>query len=297
MDEMETISVLVVDDEKGICETLGDICREEGYIVETALDGKGGINAVKNRNFNVVLLDIRLPDMSGIKVLEEIKKISPETEVIMITAYASLQNSVEALNKGAYAYIMKPFDMNEVLGSIKKVVEKQQLFYENKRLREFNENIIKSMDEGILVVDPDGNITFINPAVERKLGYSKNELIGESWKRIIPQEFIRDVEEKMLGTARDKACRHEGVLITKIRSVMPVMLSTVPFFEKGEYKGLLLVFTDMTEKEKTERELREKLAELEKVNKFMIGRELTMIELKKRIKELEEELEVARGKL
>lgn len=297
MKETETVNLLIIDDEKGICETLCDIFRSGGYIAEAAYNGKSGIAAVENKSFNAVLLDIKLPDMNGIKVLEEIKKISPETEVIMITAYASLQNAVEALNKGAYAYIMKPFEVNEVLSSVKRVVEKQQLFYENKRLKEFNENIVQSMDEGIIIVDPSGSITFINPAVERKLGYSKDELIGENWKKIVPQEFIREIEEKMLAAARERVVKHEGVLLTKIHTMLSVVLSIVPFFEKDEYKGLLLVFTDISEKEKVERELRVKLAEIEKLNRFMIGRELTMVELKRRIKELEEELEMAKGKL
>jgi two-component sensor histidine kinase/CheY-like chemotaxis protein len=132
MNEKE--SILVVDDDHSTCKILSLIFRRKGYDIETAHTGREAIEKSKTRFFNVALLDIKLPDMEGVELLAPLKELHPDMEIIMVTAHASLETAVYALNRGASLYITKPLNMEEVIPTIKEVLEKQRLVMENKRL-------------------------------------------------------------------------------------------------------------------------------------------------------------------
>ena len=141
-------SVLVVDDDAGIRKTLSKILEKEGYLVETVENGQQAIKASNKRFFNVALIDIRLPDMEGTKLLERLKEHEPEMVKIIITGYASLQNAIEAVNKGADGYVLKPFDATELLAMIEKHLEKQResMKYGEKKVTEFIETRVKQIE-------------------------------------------------------------------------------------------------------------------------------------------------------
>ena len=132
MNEKE--SILVVDDDRSTCKLLSFILSRKGYDIETAGTGQEAIEKAQTRFFNVALLDIKLPDMQGVELLAPLKEMHPDMEVIMITAYASLETAMSALNRGASLYITKPLNMEEVLPPINEVLKKQRLAMENKRL-------------------------------------------------------------------------------------------------------------------------------------------------------------------
>lgn len=119
--------ILVVDDEEDIIESLSRSLSRRGYEVETALTGEEALEKVKKGRFDVALLDINLPGINGIQVLEEIKKITAEIEVIMITGYGSIDSATESLKKGAYDYIQKPLSGDKIVVLIEKAIEKHQL--------------------------------------------------------------------------------------------------------------------------------------------------------------------------
>jgi two-component system response regulator PilR (NtrC family) len=106
--------ILVVDDEPGIREFLQIMLEREGYEVSSAENGTDAISRFKKKKFDVVIADIKMPKVSGLEVLSSVKEISPETKVIMITAHASFESAVEAMNQGAYDYITKPFNVDEI---------------------------------------------------------------------------------------------------------------------------------------------------------------------------------------
>ena len=106
--------ILVVDDEPGIREFLQIMLEREGYVVSSAENGIDAISRFKKKKFDVVIADIKMPKVSGLEVLSSVKEISPETKVIMITAHASFESAVEAMNQGAYDYITKPFNVDEI---------------------------------------------------------------------------------------------------------------------------------------------------------------------------------------
>ena len=132
MNEKE--SILVVDDDYSTCKILSLMFRRKGYDIETAHTGQEAIDKAKSRFFNVALLDIKLPDMEGVELLAPLKEMHPDMEIIMVTAHASLETAMCALNRGASLYITKPLNMEEVVPTIKEVLEKQRLSIENKRL-------------------------------------------------------------------------------------------------------------------------------------------------------------------
>ena len=119
---METI--LVVDDEPSIREFLQIMLEREGYQVSCADNGKTAIKLFEQEQYDVVIADIRMPKVNGFEVLTEIKRLSPETKVIMITAFASFESAVESMKEGAYDYITKPFNIDEVKATIRRALEK-----------------------------------------------------------------------------------------------------------------------------------------------------------------------------
>ncbi len=103
-------SILIIDDDIDMLETLSDVLQEKGYRIETAITGKEAIMTARERFFDIALIDLKLPDMSGITVLKIFQLKYPHMIKIMITGHAELQNAVDAMNVGANAYIMKPID-------------------------------------------------------------------------------------------------------------------------------------------------------------------------------------------
>ena len=112
--------ILVVDDEPAVRESLKDWLQEEGYEVGLASSGEEAIEMVKNEFWYVVLLDLKMPGLDGIETLQTIKKLEPEIEVIIVTAYATIESAVESIKLGAYDYVIKPLDPEEVELQIKK---------------------------------------------------------------------------------------------------------------------------------------------------------------------------------
>jgi len=133
---MERISILIVEDEETQRTLLEGLLTKEGYKAVGSGDGKTALQLVKDGTFEVVLLDYKLPDMDGLTILKRLKEMNPEIEVIMITAFGSVENAVIALKAGAFEYLTKPIDLDDLLFKIKKVEERLHLIHENKVLKE-----------------------------------------------------------------------------------------------------------------------------------------------------------------
>ena len=129
-------SVLVVDDEPEIRESLETLLSNEGYTVELAASAEAGRRRLENRPFDLVLLDVMLPDRGGLEVLREIRAANPTLSVVMITAYGSVENAVEAMRLGATSYITKPWDNARLLAEIATLVRQERLTEENLALRQ-----------------------------------------------------------------------------------------------------------------------------------------------------------------
>lgn len=121
--DAQKLSILIVDDEEDILNVLKLILTKEGYQVDAALDGKQALQLFRKNSYDIVLTDLRMPEMDGIELLERIKEIRPETEVLIMTAYASVESAVLAMKKGAADYIVKPFLNEDVKMRIARVAE------------------------------------------------------------------------------------------------------------------------------------------------------------------------------
>ena len=145
---VEPARILVVDDDENIRKTLTTILRNEGYTVDTAHDGKKAIKKTEASAYNVVLIDTRLPDMEGIELLSKLRSTKPKMRKIIVTGYPTLQNAVAAVNKGADAYVMKPFEVEKILQTIREQLKKQEeeQHYSENMVVEFIETRIKALE-------------------------------------------------------------------------------------------------------------------------------------------------------
>ena len=123
------IKVLVVDDDEVISQNLKRLLEKSGYLADTAYTGEEALRKIRENHFDLALIDLLLPDMDGLKLLLEVKRLSPITAIIIITAFGTIPNAVEAIRRGAADYITKPFRMDELLSRIKKVIEERRIIF------------------------------------------------------------------------------------------------------------------------------------------------------------------------
>ena len=128
--------ILIADDEEVMRDSLSDWLREDGYDVIAVASGAEAVEKVKSEPWSVLMVDLKMPGMDGMEVVRQVKKISPELPIIMVTAYATVDTAVQAMKEGAYDYIAKPFDPEQVGLAIRKIIAHQELLEENVALRQ-----------------------------------------------------------------------------------------------------------------------------------------------------------------
>jgi two-component system response regulator PilR (NtrC family) len=128
--------ILIADDEKNIRDSLKMVLDEEGYATEVVSDGEEALQKIEAENFDIVITDIKMPQVDGMQLLESAAKIAPDTFFIIMTAYASVKTAIDALRNGAYDYLIKPVEFDDVIFRIKKLIEYKKLAAENKYLRQ-----------------------------------------------------------------------------------------------------------------------------------------------------------------
>jgi DNA-binding NtrC family response regulator len=130
------VSILVVDDEPIVLQSLGDWFRQDGYAVDTASNAKEALRLAAAHQHDIALLDIKMPGVDGLELQERLSREVPDLTVIVMTAYASVESAVRALKAGAYDYITKPFDPDELSHLVRRATEHRSLKFENERLKE-----------------------------------------------------------------------------------------------------------------------------------------------------------------
>ena len=127
--------ILIVDDETIVRESLGSWFREEGYSVDVAASAREALEKLSQQAWDIFLLDIRMPGMNGLELQRKIREAHPDSTIIIMTAYASVETAVEAMKQGAYDYIVKPFDPDDLEHLVHNAIERKQLVSENIQLR------------------------------------------------------------------------------------------------------------------------------------------------------------------
>lgn len=121
------VKILIVDDEAEVRELCRRIFNKEGYVVHLALNGEDALEILQNNRYHVAVVDLKMPNVDGMKILKEIKGNYPQTDVIIITGFGTIKSAVEAIQQGAANYLLKPFEIEELNGVIKNCLYRQRL--------------------------------------------------------------------------------------------------------------------------------------------------------------------------
>ena len=124
--------ILIVDDEAYIRRTLKSVLENEPYEVDEAVDGVDCLSKIKQKKYDVIFLDIRMPRLDGLEALEKIQELSPESSVIMISGHGNIETAVESVRKGAFDFLQKPLDLNRVLITIRNALDRSNFFGDRK---------------------------------------------------------------------------------------------------------------------------------------------------------------------
>ncbi len=287
--ETKESSIIIVDDDESICKSLTLIFENKGYETETAGTGREAIQKASKQFFNVALLDIKLPDMEGVELLAPLKEIHPDMLVIMVTAHASLETAVRAMNEGAYAYIPKPLNMDEVLATVREALEKQRLVMENRRLyrkveRELAERkaaqdslkaehnfisaVLDTVGAFVVVLDRRGRIVRFNKKCEQTTGYSLDDVKGKHiWDIfLIPDEI--ELVKALFGQMRAGRFPDEFENYWLTRDGRRLLISwsnTALMDDEGIVKHVITTGVDITERKWAEDALRESEEKFRKI--------------------------------
>ncbi|MEW6675828.1 MAG: response regulator [Nitrospirota bacterium] len=258
-------NVLIIDDDKGMCRTLSHILGLDGYKVSTANTGSEGAARIKEGFFDIAILDIRLPDIDGVELLEAIKKTNPDLNIIMMTAYASIENAIKALNVGADAFVTKPLRIEELRAVVKKSIDKQRLANEKKRLEiELKESLEKyrelfeSINDAVAVfMVPDGELSIYNTRFSGLLGYSEQELKGKKISDLIHPEDIPAAQERFEKRISGEAGEdiYELRALNKNGEVIFLEIGDCSYYQKGAAVGVEFIMRDISERKKIEEQL------------------------------------------
>jgi PAS domain S-box-containing protein len=261
MDTSQEIHILVVDDEKIIREGAERILAKEGWRTTIAENGDRGLALMKETVFHILLLDLMMPGISGMEVLKAALVIRPDILPIIITGYATIDNAVEAMKRGAYDFIPKPFTPDQVRIVVRRAIDKITLEREMQRLRleqlrslkdiahekSRTLTIINHMADGILVTDKEGMVVLSNPALSRMLGIADDKPLGKHVSEWIKHEELTHLLDKVLGTEdRDSPGISQELTWGGPPRSFFIAHATPVRDDQGEVFGSVTIFNDVT---------------------------------------------------
>ncbi|MFW2367045.1 MAG: response regulator [Desulforhopalus sp.] len=197
----EKAKILVVDDESRIRDACQLVLGEQGLEVAVASDGEQGVEMIQKEHFDVILVDLMMPGLSGLEVLSFVKEKHPHTVVIVITGYATLEHSIEAMKKGAFDFIPKPFTPDQLRTVVAKAIKYNRALQDiadtNSRLK----TLVNSLIDGVLALDRDRRVVLANPAFLHMIGYHGESVIGRSIDELPVGDTLRSmvVEALLMG--------------------------------------------------------------------------------------------------
>ncbi len=248
---------LIVDDEKGIRLTFSDFLTENGYEVSTAENYSGAVSLMDTSDHDIVFLDIILGRSSGIDILKEINRKESNCQVIMITGYPDIETASESVRSGAFDYISKPVEKEELLRVADKALQYKRALDEKERYKTNLEAVFDSVDDAILTIDTGMSVTEINAAAVRLCGWKREKIIGTGIK-----DILADCSMRCLGVAVESIKRKSPTVLEYIecrcRKPENKVVSTKarPLINRsGRFSGAVLIIRDMTKIVEMERNL------------------------------------------
>ena len=189
-------SVLIVDDEPDICMGLGDFLKHNGYAVRAVQTGRDALREVEGGQIGVVILDLGLPDLSGLDVLRGIKKLDPLLPVIVLTASTQESHTMEALHCGAFTYLTKPYNSYELRFALRQIGDAQRLVSKVARVEgdlsaseERFRTVVGTTPDVVVLADRNGTILLWNQAAAQLFGYTEGEVIGQPLTLLMPHRY------------------------------------------------------------------------------------------------------------
>ncbi len=252
--------ILIVDDEKGLRIGTQRLLELEGFIVEAAENGLEGIRLGTEKDFDLAIIDLKMPDVDGLEVLQKIKKARPNTVCFIATAFASYDTAIEATRLGAYSYIPKPFTTEELIYLLNRGYDHRKLLLESARLKKEREEnlfvlaseksrlktILETINDGVLVINKSGEVVYFNHSVIKLIGLDEL-VIGENIQNKLPVEIRKLTNEyfnsqtPLLGS---KSIQFE--LKNKNSHFIESSCSPVINVDKS-FAGVVLVLNDISE--------------------------------------------------
>lgn len=273
-------SILIADDDPGVCQTLRDVLEVQQYEVVTATSGSEALAVCEGHAFDILLLDIKLPDMSGLDLIARVEKLLPRIDVLVVTGHATFDNAALAVRPSTVAYMVKPLDLDRLLAIIDQIAKRKQLEVENERLQRVIqqgksqwESTFDAISDPIAIAEADGSILRVNLAFCRRFNTTFLDAVGKTDSEVIfglEDHLDKAVGHDLLSQARFLEERDDlaipGVFLLSCYSVRLVDGS-----EGGT--GVIYVLRDVTGRKKTQEALWQREKQLFQAQKMdAVGR-------------------------
>jgi len=254
--------ILWIEDNRDYVEIALRAFRDDSFEFQVAGTGREGLIQLAAANsaeapFQLVILDYQLPDMTGLEVLEEIKRKEPDLPVVILTAHGNEPIAVKAMKLGAYDYFVKPsngFQFRHFTNVVRRIVEKNRLQLQLERTEGIYHALLESLNAGAVLLDKDGRLRWVNRRILEMSGYESSELLTKNWQALISfRSHDPGKESPPLGNGKT----FEASLIRKDGRKTPVLVGTSPFYSGRHFEGYVCVFTDITDRVQMEETLRQ----------------------------------------
>ncbi|MBM9531650.1 response regulator [Desulfoprunum benzoelyticum] len=249
--------ILVVDDESRIREACRMVLEEMGFDVVLAADGEQGLALIADRHFDIILVDLMMPVLSGFDVLAAVREHHPDTVVIVITGYATVEHSIEAMKKGAFDFIPKPFTPDQLRGIVAKSLRYtralQDIADSKSRLRV----VVNRLMDGVMTTDGEQRIVLANPAFLQMTGWAESDVVGRRVEEVAAGVVLQQMIDEALAMPADtftEIVREHTVPAADGRPERILDVRCAPFRGRtGANLGTIVVLHDITAGKKMER--------------------------------------------
>ena len=268
--------LLLVDDEPRILDSLSKLLENRGLDISVASNGSEAIKQLISNNFDLVLLDLRLPDMNGHEIMDFINSRSIDVIVIVISGETGIDSAIGALQRGAYGYLRKPYSPEELLNKIDNALQKRMLEARNRQITwqlEYSEklyrNLVDNSPDIIYTLDKNGCFTFINERAEQVLGFKPEDLIGQHYSTIVNGDDLgrahhvfteRRSDERASRNVELRLRKHnaDSADLTFDQTLLTISFNSIGMYQPNEepsqeaYFGTYVVARDISEQKRAE---------------------------------------------
>jgi signal transduction histidine kinase len=241
--------ILVVDDEPRLRLACRRVLEPQGFTISEAEDGQQGLELIESESPDLVLIDLMMPNVSGMEVLEAARSKYPDLAFIVITGYATLEKAVEAMKQGADDFIAKPFKPQElrmvVERALKRVRTLQDMALEKGRTRV----LVESMTNGVLVVDEEGKVALMNPALRRLASWPEGDPVGLTLEEVLPCPDVIQALKQILASPdpEKKGAIQCQISLRTAEEPVHLQVTCLPFRDgRGNPVGAMALFDDVT---------------------------------------------------